>query len=83
MELANKTSIHLQKKTSNRRSKIFQLILPRTTTENVGSLYSNRIKEKSFGNNHYIINQLKYNTKISDNNAESGKVPRMLAAFPR
>jgi hypothetical protein len=24
-----------------------------------------------------------YNTKISDNNAESGKVPRMLAAFPR
>jgi hypothetical protein len=37
----------------------------------------------------FIINQLKYitflvyNTKISDNNAESGKVPRMLAAFPR
>jgi hypothetical protein len=36
-----------------------------------------------------IINQLKfitfwvYNTKISDNNAESGKVLRMLAAFPR
>jgi hypothetical protein len=36
-----------------------------------------------------IINQLKYitflfyNTKISDNNAESGKLPRMLAAFPR
>jgi hypothetical protein len=34
-----------------------------------------------------IINQLKYitflfyNTKISDNNAESGKVSRMLAAF--
>jgi hypothetical protein len=26
---------------------------------------------------------LVYNTKISDNNAESGKVPRMLAAFPR
>jgi hypothetical protein len=24
-----------------------------------------------------------FNTKISDNNAESGKVPRMLAAFPR
>jgi hypothetical protein len=24
-----------------------------------------------------------YNAKISDNNAESGKVPRMLAAFPR
>jgi hypothetical protein len=24
-----------------------------------------------------------YNTKISDNIAESGKVPRMLAAFPR
>jgi hypothetical protein len=24
-----------------------------------------------------------YNTKISDNNAESGKVARMLAAFPR
>jgi hypothetical protein len=36
-----------------------------------------------------IINQLKYitflvyNTKISDNNAESEKMPRMLAAFPR
>jgi hypothetical protein len=35
------------------------------------------------------MNQLKYitflfyNTKISDNNAESGKVSRMLAAFPR
>jgi hypothetical protein len=26
---------------------------------------------------------LVYNTKISDNNAKSGKVPRMLAAFPR
>jgi hypothetical protein len=24
-----------------------------------------------------------YNTNISDNNAESGKVPRMLEAFPR
>jgi hypothetical protein len=24
-----------------------------------------------------------FNTKISDNIAESGKVPRMLAAFPR
>jgi hypothetical protein len=39
--------------------------------------------------NENIINQPKYitflvhNTKISDNNAESGKVPRMLAAFPR
>jgi hypothetical protein len=38
---------------------------------------------------HCIINQLKYITflfyitKISDNNAESGKVLRMLAAFPR
>jgi hypothetical protein len=36
-----------------------------------------------------IINQLKYitflvyNTNISDNNAESGKVPQMLGAFPR
>jgi hypothetical protein len=30
----------------------------------------------------YII-ILFYNTKISDNNAESEKVPRMLAAFPR
>jgi hypothetical protein len=29
------------------------------------------------------ITFLVYNTKISDNNAESGKVPRMLAAFPR
>jgi hypothetical protein len=25
----------------------------------------------------------KFTMKISDNNAESGKVPRMLAAFPR
>jgi hypothetical protein len=39
--------------------------------------------------NYSIINQLKYITflvyitKISDNNAESGKLPRMLAAFPR
>jgi hypothetical protein len=24
-----------------------------------------------------------YQAKMSDNNAESGKVPRMLAAFPR
>jgi hypothetical protein len=30
----------------------------------------------------YII-FLFYNTKISNNIAESGKVPRMLAAFPR
>jgi hypothetical protein len=30
-----------------------------------------------------IITFLFYNTKISDNIAESGKVPRMLAAFPR
>jgi hypothetical protein len=29
------------------------------------------------------ITFLFYNTKISDNNAESGKVPRMLEAFPR
>jgi hypothetical protein len=29
------------------------------------------------------ITFLVYNTKISDNNAESGIVPRMLAAFPR
>jgi hypothetical protein len=29
------------------------------------------------------IRSLFYNTKISDNNAESGKVPRMLAVFPR
>jgi hypothetical protein len=29
------------------------------------------------------ITFLIYNAKISDNNAESGKVPRMLAAFPR
>jgi hypothetical protein len=32
--------------------------------------------------NKYIT-FLFYNTKISDDNAESGKVPRMLAAFPR
>jgi hypothetical protein len=29
------------------------------------------------------ITFLFYNAKISDHNAESGKVPRMLAAFPR
>jgi hypothetical protein len=29
------------------------------------------------------ITFLIYNAKISDNNAESGKVPQMLAAFPR
>jgi hypothetical protein len=33
--------------------------------------------------NIYYITFLIYNAKISDNNAESGKVPRMLAAFPR
>jgi hypothetical protein len=33
--------------------------------------------------NNIIITFLFYNTKISDNIAESGKVPRMLAAFPR
>jgi hypothetical protein len=32
---------------------------------------------------NYCITFLIYNTKISDNNAEFGKVPRMLAAFPR
>jgi hypothetical protein len=31
----------------------------------------------------YNLLFLIYNAKISDNNAESGKVPRMLAAFPR
>jgi hypothetical protein len=31
----------------------------------------------------YYITCLIYNAKISDNNAESGKVPRMLAAVPR
>jgi hypothetical protein len=35
----------------------------------------------SFYNNYMTF--LIYNAKISDNNAESGKVPRMLAAFPR
>jgi hypothetical protein len=29
----------------------------------------------------YYITFLVYNAKISDNNAESGKVPRMLAAL--
>jgi hypothetical protein len=33
--------------------------------------------------NYHKITFLIYNAKISDNNAESGKVPRMLAAFPR
>jgi hypothetical protein len=32
---------------------------------------------------NYYITFLIYNAKISDNNAESGKVPRMLEAFPR
>jgi hypothetical protein len=31
----------------------------------------------------FITTFLFYNTKISDNIAEFGKVPRMLAAFPR
>jgi hypothetical protein len=39
------------------------------------------LKKKTVSNN--IITFLFYNTKISDNIAESGKVPRMLAAFPR
>jgi hypothetical protein len=30
-----------------------------------------------------FTNTYKVKVKISDNNAESGKVPRMLAAFPR
>jgi hypothetical protein len=36
--------------------------------------------------NQYVYHKITfliYNAKISDNNAESGKVPRMLAAFPR
>jgi hypothetical protein len=32
---------------------------------------------------NYYITFLIYIAKISDNNAESGKVPRMLEAFPR
>jgi hypothetical protein len=40
--------------------------------------------EKAYINNIITYkNVLFYNTKISDNIAESGKVPRMLAAFPR
>jgi hypothetical protein len=35
------------------------------------------------GIDYKYITFLFYNTKISDNNAESGKVPQMLAAFPR
>jgi hypothetical protein len=31
---------------------------------------------------HEVHHFFVLNTKISDNNAESGKVPRMLAAFP-
>jgi hypothetical protein len=34
-------------------------------------------------NTYNYITFLIYNAKISDNNAESGKVPRILAAFPR
>jgi hypothetical protein len=41
------------------------------------------INNNNFNNiSRYYITFLFYNTKISDNNAESGKVPRMLAAFP-
>jgi hypothetical protein len=40
------------------------------------------IKKANINYNHKIT-FLIYNAKISDNNAESGKVPRMLAAFPR
>jgi hypothetical protein len=43
--------------------------------------------EINFIRRNKLITQLHnifiYNAKISDNNAESGKVPRMLAAFPR
>jgi hypothetical protein len=38
---------------------------------------------KKNNNKHNYMTFLIYNAKISDNNAESGKVPRMLAAFPR
>jgi hypothetical protein len=34
-------------------------------------------------NKHNYITFLIYNANIFHNNAESGKVPRMLAAFPR
>jgi hypothetical protein len=39
--------------------------------------------EKMYINKHNYITFLFYNTKISDNIAESGEVLRMLAAFPR
>jgi hypothetical protein len=38
---------------------------------------------RNFQNIITLITFLFYNTKISDNIAESGKVPRMLAAFLR
>jgi hypothetical protein len=41
----------------------------------------NKNKRKLY--NYEYITFLIYNAKISDNNAEFGKVPRMLAAFPR
>jgi hypothetical protein len=38
---------------------------------------------KAMSTKNNYITFLIYNAKISNNNAESGKVPRMLAAFPR
>jgi hypothetical protein len=50
-------------------------------------MYSGKIAVPPGGggivNNIITKTFLFYNTKISDNIAESGKVPRMLAAFPR
>jgi hypothetical protein len=48
-------------------------------------MYSGKIAVPPGGGGivHNYITFLFYNTKISDNIAESGKVPRMLAAFPR
>jgi hypothetical protein len=42
-----------------------------------------KIKRKNIINQLKYITFLVYGTKISYNNAGSGKVPQMLAAFPR
>jgi hypothetical protein len=47
------------------------------------TFYINLILSNPFLNKDNYITFLIYNAKISDNNAESGKVPRMLAALPR
>jgi hypothetical protein len=47
----------------------------------IGVFSANFVNFSVLKNNNILVTFLIYNAKISDNNAESGKVPRMLAAF--